>query len=102
MSRSDGTSTAVLEAMACGLFPILSDIPQNRALLRGSESRGILVPLDDDEALKKAILRVLCEPTTCHAQAAANRNFVATYANATRNRQLLTARLTKIVQDDAD
>ena len=30
MSKSDGTSTALLEAMSCGLFPVISDIPQNR------------------------------------------------------------------------
>jgi glycosyltransferase involved in cell wall biosynthesis len=30
LSWSDGTSISLLEAMACGAFPILSDIPQNR------------------------------------------------------------------------
>ena len=46
LSRYDGTSISLLEAMSCGLFPILSDIPQNREWIDPHVRNGMLVPLD--------------------------------------------------------
>ena len=54
-SRSDSTSQSLLEAMASGLLPVVSDIPGNRewVIHRGS---GLLVPTGDAEALAAALL----------------------------------------------
>jgi glycosyltransferase involved in cell wall biosynthesis len=43
MSLSDGTSLSLLEAMACGCFPIVSDIPANREWITDGVN-GFLVP----------------------------------------------------------
>ena len=51
VSRSDGTSTSLLEALACGLYPILSDIPQNREWVSAELQNGNLVPLEQPEVL---------------------------------------------------
>ena len=53
-SRSDGTSACLLEAMATGLYPVVSDIEANREWIRNNET-GALVPLDDPEALAAAV-----------------------------------------------
>lgn len=46
MARSDGTATSLLEALACGLYPILSDIPANREWVSADARNGRLVQLD--------------------------------------------------------
>ncbi len=51
MSRSDGTSTSLLEAMSCGVFPVVSDIPPNREWIDPTKGNGLLVPLDRPDAL---------------------------------------------------
>jgi glycosyltransferase involved in cell wall biosynthesis len=57
-SLSDGTSTALTEAMACGCFPIVTDIPANRPWIEHSKT-GFLVPLDKPEELASRILQSL-------------------------------------------
>jgi glycosyltransferase involved in cell wall biosynthesis len=55
MPHSDTTSVSLLEAMACGLFPIVTDIPANHEWLRNGEN-GILVPVGDSHALASAVV----------------------------------------------
>ncbi len=52
---SDGTSVSLLEAMACGLFPIVTDIPANREWIRDGEN-GFLVPVDNPSVLAEKII----------------------------------------------
>jgi glycosyltransferase involved in cell wall biosynthesis len=54
----EGMSNAIMEAMAAGLPIITTDIPENRELIRTTET-GILVPPRDTEALENAILNLL-------------------------------------------
>ncbi len=49
-SPADGASVSLLEAMACGLFPIVTDIPANREWIKDGEN-GFLVPTDDEVTL---------------------------------------------------
>ena len=55
MSLSDTTSVSLLEAMACGLYPIVSDIPANREWIEAGVN-GDLVPVRDDARLAQAIV----------------------------------------------
>jgi glycosyltransferase involved in cell wall biosynthesis len=57
MSRSDTTSVSLLEAMACGMFPVVSDIPANREWIEDGVN-GRLVPVDDPRALAAAVERI--------------------------------------------
>jgi glycosyltransferase involved in cell wall biosynthesis len=54
-SRREGSGYALIEAMACGATPVVSDIPSFRALT-GDGAVGALVPVGDAEALAAAII----------------------------------------------
>lgn len=53
--ESDSTSVSLLEAMCCGLFPILCDLPANREWIKNNDN-GIIIEEISDESVKDAIL----------------------------------------------
>jgi glycosyltransferase involved in cell wall biosynthesis len=57
-SHSDGTSISLLEAMACGVPSLVSDIPGNREWVQPGVN-GWLFPDGDPEALAEAILSAI-------------------------------------------
>jgi len=57
-SRSDSTSVSLLEAMACGVPPVVTDIPANREWITDGEN-GLLVPPGVPLSLAGAIRRIL-------------------------------------------
>ncbi|WDE00537.1 glycosyltransferase family 4 protein [Thalassomonas actiniarum] len=54
-SLHDGTSLCLLEAFACGLFPIVSDIESNKAWVQ-QKKNGLLFETQNAKALADAIL----------------------------------------------
>ncbi|NWF91936.1 MAG: glycosyltransferase [Syntrophaceae bacterium] len=54
-SLCDGTSVSLLEAMACGTFPVVTDIPSNRQWVSDGKN-GFLVPVNEDGTLARRIL----------------------------------------------
>jgi glycosyltransferase involved in cell wall biosynthesis len=97
LSRSDGTSISLLEALACGLFPVLSDIPQNREWISQSQQNGILVPLDDPRALGSALMEALGNPGMRQRASATNRANVLERASGKKNMAFLASDLTKMI-----
>jgi glycosyltransferase involved in cell wall biosynthesis len=71
-SVSDSTSVSLLEAMACGTIPVVTDLAANREWVRSGRS-GALFPPGDHEALASAILAIRSNP----AEAEAMRNEAA-------------------------
>jgi glycosyltransferase involved in cell wall biosynthesis len=57
-SHSDGSSVSLMEALACGLPVIVSDIPGNREWI-GDGKAGWMFPDGDAEALAQSILNAL-------------------------------------------
>jgi len=57
-SLSDGTSNSLLEAMACGLAPIVTNIPANQCWIKDDEN-GYLVPVKDHKALANKIVSLV-------------------------------------------
>jgi len=57
-SLDDGTSVSLLEAMASGAFPIVTDIPSNREWITDGEN-GFLVPLDEERFLAGKIVEAI-------------------------------------------
>jgi len=58
LTSSDGTSLSLLEAMACGNFPVVSDITANREWILDNEN-GILLPLFNLDFAVERIANVL-------------------------------------------
>lgn len=91
MSRSDGTSTSLLEALSCSLFPVVSDIPQNREWIcpDGSQRNGILVPLDDPQAAAEALRQAILNQQWRADAGQRNRELVIAKADSRSNMQNL-------------
>jgi glycosyltransferase involved in cell wall biosynthesis len=51
---TEGASASLFEAMACGCFPIVSDLPGNRSWIQQQEN-GILVKILDESSLVNAL-----------------------------------------------
>jgi glycosyltransferase involved in cell wall biosynthesis len=56
-SHSEGSGYALIEALACGATPIVTDIPAFRAIT-GDGEVGALVPVADSEAMARSLLEV--------------------------------------------
>ncbi len=61
ITEHDGTPNTLLEAMACGCFPIAGDIESIREWIN-DKSNGLLVPPDDASSLARAVLKALADP----------------------------------------
>lgn len=72
-STTDGASSSLFEALAMGVYPIVSDIPANRPWIEEGVN-GQLFPVGDDAALADALERALADPDA--RAAAAHRNAV--------------------------
>lgn len=57
-SRIEGMSNALLEAQSWGLACVVSDIPANTAIVQ-HDFNGLVVPVNNSEALAKAITQLL-------------------------------------------
>jgi L-malate glycosyltransferase len=86
-SLADGASVSLFEAMLCGAYPVVSDIPANRSFITDG-SNGRLFRPGDDSALADAILRALAAPDRASVLKV-NQNLVCARADATVNLQRL-------------
>lgn len=71
LSRFEGSSNVVLEAMACGTPLVVSDIASHRELL--GDGGALFVPCDDAAAAAHAIRETLASPDAAAARARAAR-----------------------------
>jgi len=68
-SRKEGSGIAVLDALACGVVPVVTDIAAFRAITREG-SVGALWPVGDADAFAAALRRVIGEPIQAGSEAA--------------------------------
>lgn len=74
-SPSDGLSISLLEAMSCGLFPVVTNIPGNREVIHDGVN-GILFPVGDVSMLAEAIVSVLKNTEMVSSALSRNRTMV--------------------------
>ncbi|CAH2032343.1 glycosyltransferase family 4 protein [Trichlorobacter ammonificans] len=96
VSRSDGTSISLLEALSCGLYPVLSDIPQNREWINADLKNGSLVSLDKPEMLAEALSVAIRDANTRKRAAMINRQSIEKLADSRKNIALLLAEMENI------
>jgi len=59
VSKSDGISTSLLEAMSAGTYPVVSDISANRLLINEISKNGTVVSFDQPKKLANSINLIL-------------------------------------------
>jgi glycosyltransferase involved in cell wall biosynthesis len=84
VSLSDGTSNSLMEAMACGIFPIVSDIEANAPWIKDGEN-GFLVPTDDPEVLAAKTVEAMRNEELRENARKINPGIVAERANWKKN-----------------
>jgi glycosyltransferase involved in cell wall biosynthesis len=60
-SHREGSGYSLIEALACGMTPVVTDIPSFRSLT-GDGSIGALWPCGDSRGLTRALTRIAHQP----------------------------------------
>ena len=80
MPTTEGVSASLFEAMACGCFPVVSDIEGNRSWIKTQEN-GILVESENAEKLASEIECAFLNPSFVEKAIIQNRKLVVENAN---------------------
>jgi len=91
MPETEGVSASLFEAMACGCYPIVSDLPGNRSWISHQEN-GQLVSLQNQNALTHALEWAIAHPEIREKASTANREFVLHHAHYQTNMTLIAVR----------
>jgi glycosyltransferase involved in cell wall biosynthesis len=96
-AHSDGTSSSLLEAMASGLLPVVTDIDGNSPWIRHGET-GFLFPPGNAVALGDFLRRGLQEVERVQHAIAANRELVILEGDRRKNDQRMAELLEAVAQ----
>jgi glycosyltransferase involved in cell wall biosynthesis len=88
-SPYDGTSVSLLEALASGAFPVVTDIPANREWIVNGDN-GFLVPEEDETILAKKIVEAIRNRTLLRKAFDKNRIIVKQKAHWRENARKIT------------
>ncbi len=84
MPNTEGLSASLLEAMACGCYPIVSDLPANRELIV-DRVNGRLVSVDNVNGLTDAISEAIADDEGRKRAFDHNQNFIENHGSLERN-----------------
>lgn len=78
--ETEGVSASLFEALACGCYPIVTDLPANRAFIRNGQN-GLLVKVANPQDLADKIELYCSNPARYTPYIYSNRSFVETNCN---------------------
>jgi glycosyltransferase involved in cell wall biosynthesis len=93
---TEGVSSSLFEAMASGCFPIVTDLPGNRAFIKPKQN-GDLVPVNNAHALANAIAAFSSNPSQFVEAIIENRKFIDDNANRTNNMKVFWAKYEELM-----
>jgi glycosyltransferase involved in cell wall biosynthesis len=97
MTASDGASLSLMEAMAVGAIPLVSDIEPNREWVDDGVT-GALLPLDDESAAAAKIEALITRPDAeLDDMRRRNREIVRERGSLTRNMARFRERLDAVM-----
>jgi glycosyltransferase involved in cell wall biosynthesis len=82
--ETEGVSASLFEAMACGCFPIVTDLPANRAFIHSGQN-GILVEVGNPHDLARKIAHYCADSPKFRPYIRANRKFIELNCNREEN-----------------
>jgi glycosyltransferase involved in cell wall biosynthesis len=93
---TEGVSSSLFEAMASGCFPIVTDLPGNRAFINPKQN-GDLVQVDNPHALSNAIISFLENPSHYEAAIIQNRKLIDDKVNRAENMKVFWEKYQELV-----
>jgi glycosyltransferase involved in cell wall biosynthesis len=96
MPTTEGVSASLFEAMACGCFPIVTDLPGNRSWIR-PRINGILVPSEDEKKLAQKIEWAFTNSDVRQKAIIENRKFVEEHANYAINMKKIATKYHELI-----
>lgn len=99
MPTTEGVSASLFEAMACGCFPIVNDIPGNSSWIKNREN-GILIPSENFEILASEIEWAFKNIELRQKTIINNRKFVAENANYNLNMKIIAQKYHQLIDQN--
>jgi len=97
-STHDGTPNSLLEAMACGVFPVCGDLESIGEWIRDGKN-GLLVDPNDPDALAAAMVNAMKNKDLRESAAGINKQLISERANYPKNMQRVEAFYSELSND---
>jgi len=95
-SLNEGLPNVVLEAMASGLPVVVSDLPVLKGII-AHQKNGLVVPLEDVEALTQVLIDVVRDPITAEALGKNAREYVLSHHTFSEWQETLSGHYKRLV-----
>jgi len=100
MPVTEGVSASLFEAMACGLYPLVTDLPGNQSWITQGQN-GHLIAVEDAEMLANRIEEVWQKPDYLRSVVRQNRSFVEANANYSVNMRKIASKYHNLIDGSA-
>lgn len=98
MPNTEGVSASLFEAMACGCYPVVSNIEGNQSWIQHRKN-GQLIPVDDSSKLAKEIIWAFKNPEFREKAILENRKFIEEQANYSINMKVISDNYHQLITD---